>query len=215
MIYTKEDFKRDIHQVGIKDFELKGVVQGWLFVRDLHYRSEKINISYRDYAAHGFYIDGVSVGITFTEIENILNPLLLKYGVAKDTSTISKVMNNVNGINYSVFGTEINSQATFNIVATEVKKILDIGVLPFFEKYNSLHSVADLLYDKKPEEIVPYIQGAILLPKSILILKQAGHPNYRNKLTEFHQVLIQYAERKDIYKLYLKIFNELFEEDLK
>lgn len=213
MVYLKNVFESQIQSLCPEGFEKDKNLS--LFKRVEKTNIKRIHISVNEYFPHSAQVVGVSVDIKFDATENILNPLLLKYNLTEGISTIGKVMNDVKDVNYSVLDTEIYNDVTFNIVAVEIKKILDIGVLPFFEKYNSLYNVASLLSDKKPEEIVPYIQGAILLPKTVLILKQVNHPNYKNKLVEFYQVLLQYAEKKESYRVFFKIFNELFGGDLK
>lgn len=137
------------------------------------------------------------------------------FKINNDQYTVGKSLQAMEDINYKMFETDIHDEASFLLVANEVKKIIEKGVLPFFDKYSSLQSVADLLADKKPEEIVPYIQGPILLPKTILILRESRHPEYRKKLKEFFIVLKEYAEKKESYKPFLGVFNELFSEDLK
>lgn len=216
MVYNKADFKNHISTLRIEEFKLKTAVQAYLFVRKMQNRTETITISYKDYAPHGFYIAGVSAEIYLNEIEDMLTPFLSKHGIKEVfQSTIGKSFQDITGVNYDAFNIEINSEQTFGEVITEVKKIVDQFVLPFFGKHHSLQSIADLLADKKPEEIVPYIQGPILLPKTILILREARHPEYRKKLNEFLIVLKQYADKKESYRPFLNVFNDLFSEDLK
>jgi hypothetical protein len=214
MVYNKTDFKSHISTLQIEDFKFKSAVHAYLFVRKKPNRTETITISYKDYAPHGFYIAGVSADIFLNEIEDILTPLLSKHGVKEVfQSTIGKSFQGMSGVNYEVFNIQINNERTFGEVITEVKKIIDQFALSFLEA--SLQSIANLLADKKPEEIVPYIQGPILLPKTVLILKEAKHPEYKKKLIEFYLVLKQYADKKESYRPYLGVFTDLFSEDLK
>jgi hypothetical protein len=214
MVYNKTDFKSHISTLQIEDFKFKSAVHAYLFVRKKPNRTETITISYKDYAPHGFYIAGVSAEIFLNEIEDILTPLLSKHGVKEVfQSTIGKSFQGMSGVNYEVFNIQINNERTFGEVITEVKKIIDQFALSFLEA--SLQSIANLLADKKPEEIVPYIQGPILLPKTVLILKEAKHPEYKKKLIEFYLVLKQYADKKESYRPYLGVFTDLFSEDLK
>lgn len=156
------------------------------------------------------------VSIHYPEIEGILMNSGDKSGVKQDYSqyTIQAQLGNLQNVNYQAFDTEIIDEESFALVTNEIKKIIEKGALPFFDKYKSLSSIADLLADKKPEDIVPYIQGPILLPKTILILKEAGHPEYQKKLGEFFLVLKQYADKKESYRPFLSVFNDLFSEDL-
>jgi hypothetical protein len=215
MVYKKEDFRNDIGTLQIEGFKLKSAVQAYLFVRKKPSRTETITVSYKDYAPHGFYIAGVSAEIYLNEIEDILTPILSKHGVKEVfQSTIGKSFQGITGVNYDAFNIEINSEQAFSEVIIEVKKIVNQFAFPFFDKYNSLQRIADFLVDKKPEEIVPYIQGPILLPKTTLILREAGHSEYRKRLNEFFIVLKQYAEKKESYKPFLNVFVDLFSEDL-
>ena len=215
MVYNKADFKNYISALEIEGFELESAVQAYLFVRKKADRRETITISYKDYSPHGFYIAGVSADRFLNEIEDILASLLLKHGIKEAyRSTIGKSFQGIEGINYDAFNIEVNSEPSFNEVIGEVKKIVDEFALPFFDKYNSLGNFADLLADKKPEEIVPYMRGPILLPKTVLILREAQHPEYKNKLNEFFLVLGQYAEIKESYRPFLSVFKEMFSRDL-
>lgn len=215
MVYNKVDFKNHISTLQIEDFKFKSAVQAYLFVRKKQDRTETITLSYKDNAPHGFYIAGVSVEIYLKAIEDTLASLLSKNDIKEMfQSTIGKSFQGITGVDYDVFNIEINSDQTFDQVITEVKKLVDQFALPFFDKYQTLQSIANLLADKKPEDIVPYIQGPILLPKTILILREAGHPEYRKKLNEFFLVLKQYANKKESYRPFLSVFNDLFSEDL-
>lgn len=214
MVYNKAEFKNHIGTLQIEGFKLKSAVQAYLFIRKTPNRTETITLSYRDYAPHGFYIDGVSAEILLNEIEDILAPLLSKHGVKEVfQSTIGKSFQGISGVNYEVFDIEINNEQTFGEVIIEVKKIIDQFALPFLEA--SLESIANLLADKKPEEIVRYIQGPILLPKAVLILREAKHPQYKKMASEFYLVLKQYAEKKESYRPFLSVFKDLFLDDLK
>jgi hypothetical protein len=158
MVYNKTEFKSHISTLQIEEFKLKSAVQAYLFVRKNPKRTDTITISYKDYAPHGYYIASVSAEIFLDEIEDILTPLLSKHGVKEVfQSTIGKSFQGMSGVNYEAFNIEINNERTFGEVITEVKKIIDHFALPFLEA--SLESIANLLADKKAEEIVSYIQG--------------------------------------------------------
>jgi hypothetical protein len=215
MVYNKESFNKHINAI-IPD-RFNRVETYCMFQKEIHNHMEIIYYSHRDYFPHGVYIEGASAEIVFPEVESILNSLLDKYNIQQryGNCTIHAALHNIEGIDYSKFNIEIHDDESFQIVAAEIKKIVKYGAMPFFEKYDTLEKVADLLADKTPEEIVPYIQGAILFPKTILILKIAKHKRFEEKLIEFREVLKQYTEEKEIYKQMLMLYDNLFADDLK
>lgn len=215
MVYNKENFNKHINTIKPNGFNKVGTY--CMFQKEMNNRIETIYYSHRDYFPHGVYIEGISVEIVFPEVENILCSLLDKYNIQQryGNCTIYTALRDIEGIDYSKFDIEIQNDESFQVVAKEVKKIVKYGAMPFFETYDTLEKVADLLSDKTPEEVVPYIQGAILLPKTILILKIAKHTKFEEKLIEFREVLKQYAKKKEIYKQMLILYDDLFAEDLK
>lgn len=217
MVYNKSDFKKHIETIKVNGFKIKSAIQAYLYEQKKNDRIETITISYRSYAPHGFYVDGVSASIYFNAVEEIIDPLLEKYQIKGQygNTTIRKSFVRLTNVDYSKFQLEINNEASFNTVAEEIKQILNFGVMPFFEQYNSLLQVADLLAGKKPEEVVPYIQGPILFPKTILILKLTKHSSFMNKLKEYYDVLVIQSEKHEVYMQMLAIYKDLFFEDIK
>lgn len=212
MAYNKVDFKKHIETIQVDGFKLKSAVQAYLFVRKQSDRTETITISYRSYAPHGFYIDGISADIYFNEIEDVLE----KYGLDQEyKSTFGKSFQKVEGINYDLLANEINSDESFAAVKYVIYDIIKKGVIPFLEKFSSLKEVGYFLANKKAEEIVPYIKGAILLPKTALILKTTNHSIFSNKLIEFRSILQEYSSTDNYYQAYLEKYDRLFSDDLK
>jgi hypothetical protein len=202
----------------ISGFQYKKEIKGFSWTKKLHDRQEVIDIGYRTYYPNMFQLYTPFLYIYFNEVETILGEYLKEYDIKNIwgiSRTIQRSLRDIEGIDYSKFETKIHDEESFQIVAEEIKKIIEYGAMPFFEKYSTLESVANLLSDKKPEEIVPYIQGAILFPKTILILKLAKHTTYEEKLIEFREALAIYAKKKEIYKQILMIYDDLFSEDLK
>jgi hypothetical protein len=211
MVYSKTDFKKHIETIHIDGFKLKNSVQAYLFIRKQSDKTETITLSYRNYAPHGFYIDGVSVDIYFNKAEDILE----QYGLVEEyKSTFGKALQDLKEVDYEKLTTEINSDETFNVVKNEVKNIIEKGVMPFLARFTTLEEIASFLADKKLEEIVPYIQGAILLPKTVLIMKIANHPDFKKRLIEFRNVLLEYASTNNKYQILLNKYDALFSKDL-
>lgn len=209
---TKQDFNTKLSELIGNDFAFLPDTGRWERQNQNHI--ERIGISYNEYVG-SYYVKGITVAVLFPQIENILNPLLKKYQVLKrlDDSTIHKVLTEIHGVNYQSFNTEIVDALSFGIVASELSKLIRNGALPFLQTYNSLEMVASLLADKEAEEIVPFIQGPVLLPKTVLILKEVNHPAFKEKKAEFYKLLKAYSEKKDSYKPYLKVFEELFQNE--
>lgn len=215
MVYKKADFETLIKALQPTGYKMATSFGSSRFIREEKNRRIEIGIGYNEYFPYSAVINGVSVELYFAEVENIFTPLCKKHGVdAPHPYTIGKSFQSLEQIDYSNLETEIKDEDSFNIVKKEVQKIIEIGALPFIEKYSSLESVAELLASKKAEEISPYIQGAKLLPKTILILKLSKHPSFREKLVDFYNILKQYSQKKAVYLSYLNLYDDLFEEDL-
>jgi hypothetical protein len=216
MIYTRKDFQKHIERIQIADFKLKPAVQAFLFIREFKSKQETIIISYRDYAPHGFCIDGISVNISFRKVESVIFPLYNRHNINEiSDGTLSNVFQNLENVDYNLLESEVKDDDSFGIVKYEIEKIINNGVFPFFEKCNSLSDISDFLAFKSAEEISHYIQGAKLFPKTILILKLSNHPHFETKLLEFYEILKRYSQKKFIYLSYLNLFVDLFSEDLK
>lgn len=104
MVYLKNVFESQIQSLCPEGFEKDKNLS--LFKRVEKTNIKRIHISANEYFPHSAQVVGVSVDIKFDAIENILNPLLLKYGLTESISTIGKVMNDVKDVNYSVLDTE-------------------------------------------------------------------------------------------------------------
>ena len=211
MVYNKAEFKKHIETLQVEGFKLKNAVQAYLFVRKYSNRTETITLSYRNYAPHGFYIDGVSADIYFPEVEGVLE----QYGLVEEyKSTLGKSFQNIQGINYQLLSIEINSYETFNLIKPVVEEIVEKGAMPFFHRFSSLQNLADFLADKKVEEIRPYIQGGILLLKTALILKMTNHNKFMERLNEFRNILNEYSSKNNSYYILFEKFDTLFASDI-
>lgn len=216
MMYTKDHLIKDMEQLIPKGFTVKHFFGSIQFERIEKDRQLAISIGYNQYPG-SFYPKGMGASIKFHDVEDILNPILEKNQIQRniENRTIHLNLKNIKEVNYSRFETEIHDEESFQVVAVEIKKIITKGAMPFFEKYNTLSTVADLLANKEPQEAVPYIQGAILFPKTILILKLANHPSFQTQMYLYYEALKQYAEKKEVYKQMLLVFENLFSNDLK
>ena len=217
MVYLKEHFCKDIELLKPEGYNVKYSFGSVRFEKKEKDRLLRIGIGYNEYFPHSAIIKGVSAYIYIEGVEDVFSCFLDKYKIPKSygDSTIRQSLMVVDEVNYSVFDSEIHDEKSFQIIAKELTKIIDYGALPFFEKHDTLEKVADLLSQKKPEEVVPYIQGAILFPKTILILRLARHPQFKEKLLEYRRVLELQAKKNEVYKNMLLVYDDLFSEDLK
>jgi hypothetical protein len=217
MVYNKDDFKKHIDTLQIEGYELKSAIQAYLFIRILNNKTETITISFRDYTPHGFYIDGVSADIYFEEVEHILNPLYDKYKIEKryGNSTIQKAMVGLRDVDYSKLKIEINGKESFNVVSQNIKKIINKGVLPFFEEFRTLQKVNEEINKLSEEELSNFISGITGI-KVPLIKKLTGADDFKKELKERHQFYtIEVFKYPQYFKDHEKVFNELFAENLK
>lgn len=152
--------------------------------------------------------------IRFHAIEDKINKTSNELGIVVNESdyTIKSKSLEINEFNYSVFETRIDNQEIFEAVFEAEKKYLQKSIFPFFDKYQNLNNVADLLSTLKPQEVVPYIHGAKLFCKTIFILKETNHPKFAEKRNEYHSVLKAQASKKEVYAEQLKLFEALFFE---
>lgn len=206
---TKEKFNKKLRELFGNSFQFSPDLGKWERAKDGVI--ERVNISYNDYGS-SFIVKGLSAGIVFTFLEKAIKEQYEQVGSVESylPDTLQKSLVSVEGINYKIFETEIHDDASFEKVAEELKKLFSKAALPFFGQFSTLEAVAEFLSGKKAEEIVPYIQGPVLFPKTILILREAGHPAFEKKRDEFYAILKPYAEKKDSYKPHLKVFETLF-----
>ncbi|QPH39437.1 hypothetical protein [Pedobacter endophyticus] len=212
MVFNKENFEDLILQLKPKNFNYKGGFGSVRFVKEEADKILTIAIGYNQYFPHSAVVKGVSVDIYFAEVENILK----QNGFGEECeSTFGKVFQDLHGVDYEKLETEINSEKTFNVVRNVIEDILEKGVKPFLSRFTTINEIADFLADKRPIEIVPFIQGSILYPKTILIMKLADHPNFRKRLVEFRTILSENVDENVRYPILLNKYDELFHDDLK
>ncbi len=212
-----KELEKSMKSMPINGFKFKKEIMAFSWTRELSDRQESIIISYRTFHPNMYRLNIPRPHISYNLIESIIDECVMKLNVQKtwgDTSTIDGSLYNITGIDFNVFETRIDNDIDFQLVSKEIIKLVENGAFPFFEKYDTLEKLADLLANLTPQEVVPYISGAILFPKTILILKLAKHANFKDKLIEFRNILNSYTSKKEIYKQTLMIYDELFREDL-
>lgn len=197
--------------VNIEGFEFSEAHDGVFLKKILEDRVLVIYIHYSGYPDM-YCLQSPFVSIIFNEIEEkIINySQNLHINFNPEDYTIKKPSFESGEFDYTVFDMIIDSEEKFNQVFMAELEYIKIGAFPFFEKYQDLYNVAELLSSLKPQEVVPYIQGAKLFCKTILILKEANHPKYKEKRDEFYEVLKKQATKKEVYAQQLKLFEALF-----
>lgn len=206
-MYNKENLLNHIQKVKPEGFGLLKDSFGYV---SSDVEQKVIYLATREYFPHGAYIFGASAHITFNEIENKLKPLYLAQGVKNsDVYTIKNSLVNIEGVDYNLLDQEIDDDNSFARISGELKKLIDAALL-FFDKLNTIEDVANFLADKEPKEIVPFIQGTILFPKTILILEFADHPKFEEKRDEFYELLKKQATKRKQTEVDLRVFEKLF-----
>lgn len=211
MFNNKELIEKFKEKIIGEDFEFIEAIQGVCWLKEVNNSSLKITIGYKGYPG-GYYLQSPFISITFHWIEQKIiessKKLNLQYN--EDDYTIkSKAIEN-SEFNYNIFENRIESEEKFDELFEAEFEIIKMGGIPFFKKYSDLSNVAELLSNLSPQEVVPYIQGAKLFVKTILILREAKHPKFEQKKQEFYEVLKKQALKKDIYRNQLSLFEELF-----
>jgi hypothetical protein len=209
-MYNKQDFYKHISSIKPKGFYFSKNAP--VFVREGDDCKVFINIQSREYYPHGCFIDGVSVHIVFNSVESILKPLYIEEGIHNsDNYTIKNSLLNIKGVNYERFEQEVNSDISFSNIVNDLNLLISAALM-FCDKFTTVSDVAEFLSDKKANEIVDWIQGSILFPKTVLILYIAKHAEFNNKREEFYELINVQASRKRQSVPHLNVFKKLFYE---
>jgi hypothetical protein len=123
--------------------------------------------------------------------------------------TIHTALHNIKGIDYSKFNIEIQDEASFQIVAEEIKKIVKYGAMPFFEKYQTLEKVWEDMENMEGREMANFIAQPLPI-RRMIIKKLCKDKDYE----QYAMSIINYCKNKDITKsptalLVGKVYREL------
>lgn len=226
-MYRTAELEQDLKRRNFEGFKFKKEIMGYSWTQKRDDVVRMIVMGYRRYTTPGessvFYLYRPSIYLRFPKVELILGHVMKKFDKRyqdKDSRTIQALINPVEKVDYEAFNIRISSTEAFDCVYNEVEDIVYNAGMPFFNKYQTLESVANLLVDKTPTEIAPLIPGSILFPKTMLILKLANHSRYEEKLIEFRKILNSYIWEEKIphvkktYEQTLLVYDELFREDI-
>ena len=116
-----------------------------------------------------------AASVIFLTIENRLREFYDKYKIALryGEETLRLNLGNLEGVDYGVFDIAINSEHTFQSVALEIDKIINLGALPLFDKYRDIKTLSNALESMSEDEISNFVSGivGIKLPLIITILQ--------------------------------------------
>jgi len=150
-------------------------------------RIERINIGYNEYLG-SYYLKGMGVYIRFNEVEDILNKVLDKYKIQQryGDETIRSVLNDIEGIDYNKFNMEIHDESSFQVVAEEIKKIVEYGAMPFFEKYKTLEVIHNHAKQLSLDEYSQFFSGYGSFKMMIIkrLLKINDYEDYSKKIVQ-------------------------------
>lgn len=216
MAFNKKELDQSFKSFPIDGFTFKKEIMGYSWTKEYPNRTERIIIGYRGYP-DSYVIYTPTVDIYFSEVENIINPLLDKFNIQNryGNTTIQKSLIKITEVDYSKLETEINNQSTFDMVTDEINKIISLGAMPFFEKYTSLKTVNEDLSVMSEEELSNFVSGIIGV-KLPLIKKLTYSSDFKTELLERNAFYIGEALKYPQYfKDHEKVFDTLFSEDLK
>ena len=189
MVYTRASFNGHVKSIVPDGFSQVGSES--MFERIFADRKEVIYYSHSDYFPHGVYVQGVIVKTYFFKVEELLDKMFIASSVKNsygDTGTISKSLINIEGINYKAFDIEIKDDDTFSSVASEIKKLIQKGAMPFFERYQTLQVVFEETENMPIEQMSNFI-GQPLPFRRMMIKKLCNDPGYEGYyklVTEFY-----------------------------
>lgn len=210
----KNIFNKNLGDLVNDDFAFNADLGKW--ERQKANRIEQIFIGYNEYPG-SYYPKGMSVSIKFTEVEDILNKVLDKYQIQQryGESTVHSVLHDIAGVDYDKFKIEIHDESSFQTVAEEIKKTVEYGAWPFFEKYSTLDKVNKELNKLDDEHVSTFLSGIVSL-KIPLIKKIIHASDFREKLIRsklfYEGEALEYPQ---YFKNHDKVFFDLFSEDLK
>jgi hypothetical protein len=192
------------------DFTFEEGIQGVSWISEGVDIIKSFSVGYSGYPDR-YYLQSPFISVTHKKIEFLIKENSQKIQVPySDEAYTIKLLLSEYKISYDIFKQPIINRETFDNVFKEELRVFNQIAIPFYVQYQDLNKVAELLSSLKPQEVVPYIQGAKLFCKTILILRETKHPKYLEKLNEFYDVLKKQATKKEVYAQQLRLFELLF-----
>lgn len=159
--------------------------------KQVNHRKLSIHVGYNEYYFSSFYLKGVSADICFNEVERIINNFKKEYYPDKHygNTTIQKVFVKLDNVDYSKFDIEIKDDFTFGEVATEIRKIINDGALPFFDLFSDIKTVFEETEKMRIDEMANFITQP--LPQRRMVIKwlcnDEKYQDYVNMVIDFYK----------------------------
>ncbi|HEY9007324.1 MAG TPA: hypothetical protein VIM75_14385 [Ohtaekwangia sp.] len=193
MTYNKEDFYKHVATIVPKGFNM--VKDSCMFERLFSDRKEIIHFSHNDYFPHGVFIKGVIVKTYYNKVEELMMKAFHDTGIERlhgDTGTITQLLTSIEDVNYQILDTEISNNVTFDIVAIELKKIVEKGAFPFFEYYKTLQVLYEETEKMELEKMADFI-GQPLPFRRMIIKKLCNDPGYN----DYYRMVVDFYRSED------------------
>lgn len=191
MNYTTQDFERDIKTITPIGFDYKKETMGFSWRCNSNDLEKKIVIGYRGYSDL-FYPYTPSVSIGFHQVERLMRELFEQTKIKNtsgESTTIKANLGQLTDVNYSVFENGISGRDTFQIVATELKKIFENHVLPFFDRYKTLQDILDTTEKLPMAEMSKFIGQPLPFRRMIIkkLCNDPGYDDYYKMVVDFYK----------------------------
>lgn len=140
---------------------------------------------------------GVNAYLTFYEIEDILSPILVKYGVMDDIILKNRpitiyIRPYANLLIYNNLPSKIDNNEDAEILLDILKQFFLKDAQPFFQEWSDLIKLSDFLTNIPQNELGDYLtMGAY---KKAVIWRLCNHPDYDAYISKL------YNEAKQMYK---------------
>lgn len=188
-MWNKSIFNNNLSNIVVHNFKFISEWGKWELKEEN--RTLNIHIGYNEYYGSSFYVKGISADIYYPEVENVLENFKKIHFPDKHFGhgTIRKSFINLPNIDYSKFEIEIKDENSFNDVAREIKQIIEIGALSFFEKFNNLDTVFEESEKMVREELRNFIVQP--LPQRRMVIKKlcndSNYQDYTTRLIDYYK----------------------------
>lgn len=203
------DSLADISRQGFKATES---VQALVWEREQDDRKEKLIMGYRDYLPGGFYFSFLWVEISFNSVEDIFSRVasMVKFppNLLVSKGTVSTTMADVEGVDYSVFETEITDADTLERASRQIMEMVTKGALPFLSTYSTIEAVHKKVESMEVKNIATFLKVPIPFRRMILkkLVNDPDFEGYSNMVIDYYK-----KENDPVWKIAEKFYNELTE----
>jgi hypothetical protein len=195
------------------DDKVKELIEGYQFNpewsewrKEFSDRVNRVFISYNDYSPSHIVWKGISGGIYFKDVENILDSLFKKSNVQKSyhDNTVNIIFPRDIEINSDLFVLRISDDKDFELIKKDLKTLIDLGAMAFFERYKTLEQVFVDSEKMKIEEVARFI-GQPLPLRRMIIKKLCGDKSF----DDYSKIIIDHF-KKENRSDFLKLSSDLY-----